>query len=248
MMIRTARMNAIDQRRALANRLTTDGYAFLEGPILDSMLPEDALTPASWNRFAASWEGMPVDTYMADGGRYRRRRFAVFSATPGETIHRSAHQPHYQARDYNSLNGGIERWFDPIDPEVADGLTFQALLGFTRSLFEQQAGIHPWHIEAHQFRIETGPDGTGLPTPEGMHRDGVDYVLVLMVRRANIHQGTTTIHTLDGNLLGSFTLTHPRDAAFVNDRRVFHGVTPVVPLRPTEPAFRDVLVLTYRKT
>lgn len=240
-------MNAIDHRRTLSSRLQTGGYAFLEGSVLDGMLPAEAIAPESWNRFAASWEGMPLDAYMADGGRYRRRRFGVFAANPGEMIHRCAHQPHYQARDYNNLNGGVERWFEPIDAAVADDLTFQALLGFTRSLFEEQAGVVPWHIEAHQFRIETGPDGAGLPTPEGMHRDGVDYVLVLMVRRANIEQGTTTIHDLEGRLLGSFTLTHPRDAALVDDRRVFHGVTPVVPVAPGEAAFRDVLVLTYRK-
>jgi hypothetical protein len=40
----------------------------------------------------------------------------------------------------------------------------------------------------------SAPDEPGQPTPEGVHRDGVDYVLVLMVRRTNIAQGTTTIH------------------------------------------------------
>ena len=51
---------------------------------------------------------------MADGGRYRKRRFAVFAADGRRGIARKPHQPHYQSRDYNSLNGGIERWFAPI--------------------------------------------------------------------------------------------------------------------------------------
>ena len=29
-------------------------------------------------------------------------------------IRRKPHQPHYQSRDYNPLNGGIERWFEPV--------------------------------------------------------------------------------------------------------------------------------------
>jgi hypothetical protein len=240
-------MDAISKRHHLAGRLQAEGFAFLDGETLDAMLPREAIAPAAWDDFAASWNLMPVDTYMADGGRYRRRRFGAFTARPGGMIERAPHQPHYQARDYNNLNGGIERWFEPIDPAIANGPSFQALLGFTRSLFEDQAGMVTWHIEAHQFRIETGPDGAGMPTPEGMHRDGVDFVLVLMVRRTNIEQGTTTIHDLNGTTLGSFTLTHPRDAALVDDRRVFHGVTPVIPLNPNHPAHRDVLVLTYRK-
>ena len=52
-----------------------------------------------------------------------------------------------------------------------------------------------WQIEAHQFRIEALPGQPGQPTPEGVHRDGVDYVLVLLVRRCNINSGTTMIGT-----------------------------------------------------
>ena len=101
-------------------------------------------------------------------------------------------------------------------------------------------------MEVHQFRIEARAGEAGEPTPEGVHRDGVDYVLVLLVDRTNIESGTTTIHAADSRLLGSFTLTHPFDAALVDDARVFHGVTAVTPLDPAQAAHRDVLVVTYR--
>jgi hypothetical protein len=104
-----------------------------------------------------------------------------------------------------------------------------------------------WHVEVHQFRIEARSGVKGLPTPEGLHRDGVDYVLVLLINRRNIGSGTTTIHALDGRTLGAFTLTAPCDAALVDDARVFHGVTPVEPVDPRLPAFRDVLVVTFRR-
>ena len=80
-----------------------------------------------------------------------------------------------------------------------------------------------------------------------MHRDGVDYVLVLLVRRDNIAEGTTTIHAPDGSDLGSFTLTDPFDAVLLDDARVFHGVTPVEALDASRPAHRDVLVVTFRR-
>jgi hypothetical protein len=56
----------------------------------------------------------------------------------------------------------------------------------------------------------------------------------------------TTVHDLDRALLGSFPLTQPLDAALVHDRRVYHGVTAVEPLDPSQPAYRDVLVVTFR--
>ncbi len=39
----------------------------------------------------------------------------------------------------------------------------------------------------------------------------------------------------------------PFDAAIVDDARVLHGVTPVVPLDPSRRAYRDVLVATFLK-
>ena len=85
-----------------------------------------------------------------------------------------------------------------------------------------------------------------MPTPEGVHRDGVDYVMVLMVKRQNIAEGTTTIHATDGRQLASFTLTEPLDMTLVDDGRCLHGVTPVAPIDPSAQAYRNVLVITFR--
>ena len=124
--------------------------------------------------------------------------------------------------------------------------TFDHILRFCLRLFAAMRPHADWHIECHQFRIEARPDAAGQPTPEGVHRDGVDYVLVLMVDRANIESGTTTVHAADGRLLGSFTLSEPFDAALVDDNRVKHGVTAVTPIDAAKPAHRDVLVVTLR--
>ncbi|HET6238220.1 MAG TPA: 2OG-Fe dioxygenase family protein [Acetobacteraceae bacterium] len=230
----------------LDTHLAQAGYALVAA---EAMHP--ALTAAGpltdWGDFAASWDALDLDTYMADGGRYRRRRHAVFAATADGAIRRQAHQAHYQTLDYNTLNGGIARWFSPITDVIGDGPSMTTILRFCHRLFGGLApAVRAWHIETHQFRIEARPGEVGQPTPEGLHRDGVDYVLVLLIGRQNIASGTTTIHDLEKRLLGSFILTHPFDAALVDDARVYHGVTPVQPLNPTLPAHRDVLVVTFR--
>jgi hypothetical protein len=231
---------------ALHTAIHGEGFAFVRGgPMKDRLAELGPLT--DWPAFADSWNRLDVDTYMADGGRYRRRRHATFAAAPGGPIERLPHQPHFQPLDYNPLNGGVERWFSPVAPEVAEGASLPTVLALCRSLFD---GLAPapvsWHIEVHQFRIEARQDEPGRPTPEGLHRDGVDFVLVLLINRTNIASGMTTIHALDGRELGHFTLTHPFDAALVDDRRVAHGVTPVRALDPELPAYRDVLVVTFR--
>ena len=227
-----------------ADDLRADAFVFARGPAMQAALEAEGL--AGWHAFARSWDNLGLDTYMADGGRYRKRRHAAFHATPAGAV-RKPHQPHYQSRDYNALNGGIARWFDPIEPEVADSPAFRSILRVCTGLFDGLTPAPGWHVEAHQFRIEARPGLAGQPTPEGMHQDGVDWVLVLMVGRQNIASGTTTIHGLDRRLLGSFTLDAPMDSALLDDHRVFHGVTPVQPLDPVHPAHRDVLVVTYRR-
>ncbi len=230
----------------LLGTLRREGFSFVPGADMRVLL-EQHRPLLDWDRFAASWDTLGDDTYLASKGRRRKRRHAVFTAARTGPVQRGPHRPHYQALEHNPLQGDVERWFEPVSPEAATSDTLQAILEFGRDFFNALApGVPAWQIELHQFRIEARGGEPGEPTPEGVHRDGVDYVLVLLVTRRNIAQGTTTIHAGDGCEIGHFTLATPLDAALVDDARVLHGVTAVVPVDATQPAYRDVLVLTFR--
>jgi hypothetical protein len=234
---------------ALSRQVAAEDFCFVPAPRLRAYLESQGVGALDdWPHFQSSWNDMPRDAYMADGGVYRRRRHATLSAlASSRQASLEPHQPHYQSRDYNVLNGGIARYYEPIPEDVARGSTMSSILTFCCDLFGQLLPATPWHIELHQFRIEANAGEQGRPTPEGNHRDGVTFVLVMLVQRTNIASGTTTIYDLAQRPLASFTLTEPFDAAIVNDERCFHGVTPVVQLDPDHPAYRDVLVVTFRK-
>src|SRR5215470_8419262 len=100
----------------IASTVAQDGFAFVHAREMGAVLEAAGLR--DWPRFAESWDDLGVDAFMADGGRYRRRRFACFRAG-SDGITRKPHQPHYQSRDYNPLNGGIERWFAPVTDAIA---------------------------------------------------------------------------------------------------------------------------------
>ncbi len=229
--------------KTLNEKIQLDGFCFVAAaetrPLL-GILPD-------WTAFEASWNDMPLDTHMADGGRYRRRRHATLSVSPlAKQAALDAHQPHYQSLDYNKLNGGIARCFEPILSDIVQGASMSALLSLCVKVFGDPLPGRSWHVEVHQFRIEAVAQRPGMPTPEGVHRDGVQYVMVLMVKRHNIAEGTTTIHDAGGRQLASFTLTQPLDMTLLDDERCLHGVTPVMPIDPARPAYRDVLVVTFR--
>jgi hypothetical protein len=233
--------------KKIADSLQHDAYCFVEHEAMKALLEQIGML-SDWSIFAESWNNLAVDTYMADHGRYRRRRHAVFASKQTGDIVKQPHQAHFQTLNYNPLNGDVQRWFEPVLPEIVDTHSLKTILHFCHNLFQSLAPeTKHWHIEAHQFRIEAQADSQGLPTPEGMHRDGVDYVLVLLIKRHNIASGTTMMGALDGSLSSSFTLSAPFDAALVDDQRAYHGVTPVQAFDPNEAAYRDVLVLTFKK-
>lgn len=220
------------------------GYAFVASRDMHAALA--ACGPlADWPLVADSWNALDVDPHRTTGDR--RRRYGTFAIDRAGAIARQPHQPHFQRPEYNALYGGVERWFSPLADRVAASDSLTTILRFCDRLFRRSAsGIHEWHLELHQFRIEARAGAPGQPTPEGVHRDGVDFVLVLLVNRENIVSGTTTVYEPDGRALGSFTLSQPFDAALVDDHRVAHGVTPVAPLDGARPGYRDVLVVTFR--
>ena len=233
---------------SLAQWIGAGGGGFVHAAQMRALLCARNVTALSdWSAFEKSWDGMPRDTYMGDGGSYRTRRYATLSRPVGQALRLEMAQAHYQGREYNALNGGVARYFEPIARDIVLGSTMSAVLDFGCALFDLLLAGADWHIEVHQFRIEARVGQLGHPTPEGVHRDGVDHVLVMLVRRVNVASGTTTVHDAARRQLGSFTLAEACDAALLDDRRCYHGVTPVEQIDPHLPAYRDVLVVTWRK-
>jgi hypothetical protein len=194
----------------------------------------DALTP--------SWDDLQLDHYLKDGGNYRKRRHSCFIAEHGE-LQQVSHRMHWQSEDYNALHGGMQRWFEPIEPAIAsNGVWAKLLLGLS-DICSAAIPVPRWHIEAHQFRIDTS-DGLGRPTPEGAHRDGVDYVAVLLVARHAIKGGETRVFQANGPDGQRFTLEEPWSMLLLDDARVIHESTPIQPL--DDYGNRDTLVLTFR--
>ncbi len=241
------------QAGAAADMLRRSGFAHLSPDTTTPALEAAGL--ADWTGFAASWNRLEPDEYMNDGGRYRRRRHAVYALRQSRgrvSIERLADRPHHQAVAHNRLNGGILRHFAPVEAAIG---AHPALVSVMRYAFATFDGLSPgaapaddgWLAEVHQFRIEASGTAVGQPTPEGAHRDGVDWVLVMMIGRRNVSAGETTVYDPAGRPLGSFTLRAPREVALVDDARCLHGVTAVRAVDPAEPAYRDVLVVTLRR-
>jgi hypothetical protein len=189
-----------------------------------------------------SWDGLAPDNYLKDGGHYRRRRHSCFVAD-GDDVAQVPHRAHWQPVEYNALHGGMQRWFEPMEPAVVGAPAWRQVLRSLAQLASGLKGAQPWYVEAHQFRIDT-EGGIGRPTPEGAHRDGVDLVAVFLVGREGIKGGETRVFEAAGPAGQRFTLVEPWSLLLLDDERVIHESTPIQPV--AAHGHRDTLVVTLR--
>ena len=102
-----------------------------------------------------------------------------------------------------------------------------------------------WDLRGKTVLITGATDGIGRPTPEGAHRDGVDFVVVALAERCGVKGGETRVFDADGPTGIRFTMTEPWTLLMLDDERVIHETTPIQPLAPA--GHRDTLVLTFRR-
>jgi hypothetical protein len=226
----------------LLSQLRSAGYALLSPQVARAALQLDL---AGLDALCDSWQRLPPDEYLRDAGRYRSRRHSCFIETLASgSLEAVPQRPHWQPTSYNALHGGMLRWFEPLEPQVKDSAAFQRLLSALGETFAALRPVPRWFIEAHQFRIDTS-GGLGRPTPEGAHRDGVDFVAVILVRRREVRGGETRVFEAHGSSGVRFTMREPWTMLLMDDARVVHETTPIQAEQGT--GVRDTLVITYRE-
>jgi hypothetical protein len=220
--------------------LRRDGFAVLDAAAVCAL---SACSIQELQAWAPGWNDLPPDKHLKDGGRYRRRRHANF-IVDGREVRMAPHRAHWQPVEYNALHGGMERWFEPMEPQVVGSPAWQRLMAWLGGRATALKDGRTWFTEAHQFRIDT-EGGIGRPTPEGAHRDGVDLVAVFLVARSRVKGGETRVFQADGPVGTRFTLTQPWSLLLIDDARVIHETTPIQPDSPGR-GWRDTLVVTLR--
>ena len=223
----------------LADALNSQGYAVLSPTGVGAFL---GCSLSGLEALKTDWDDLPLDNFLRDGGRYRRRRHSCFVVSP-ENVTQIPHRAHYQPLKYNALHGGMLRLFDPIASRTVAQPTWSQLMRSIARVCSSVKGEHTWYVEAHQFRIDTC-NGIGRPTPEGAHRDGVDFVAILLVARENVSGGESRIFEAEGPHGQRFTLSEPWTLILLDDQRVIHESTPIQPT--ALDGHRDTLVLTFR--
>jgi hypothetical protein len=230
-------------RQHVSQQLTEVGTYLMPPAELNACLD---VAPDVWTDFAAHWDDLGPDPYAAELGTRRMRRYGHFHFTPAtRDFSLLAENLFVQPENSNPLYIGTERRFEPLTDAFAKDPLLQRILTLLGELATALDDAPVWSAKVTPFRVLASADDNGKPTPEGMHRDGVTLVTSLLIQRRNAVGGESSVVDIDGNPLMTTTLAEPGTLLLGDDRRTLHGVSPIRPVDPAQPAQRDVLVITF---
>jgi hypothetical protein len=187
--------------------------------------------------FKPFFNNLPVDPYIK--GDYRLRRLSRFVVSDDRVI-KLPHGYLFQPKEYNPLVGDIKREFSELDDALVELDIFKNLV----LAFSDSCKLHPEaEIGVHQIRTTCSPDNMGNPAPEGIHRDGTDFIGIFSVDRENIQGGETHLYTAKKEKPVFSKVLSPGELLLVNDHDFLHFTTPIKPQIEAQGT-RDVFVLT----
>jgi hypothetical protein len=202
--------------------------------------------PEGWPEFVDSWNSMPIDDYLPDGGRYRRRQYGRVEATRGGDgwdLRALRHAPFCQPVDVVPLYAGRARMFPPIPGAVIESPALQELLKFDLDLVSQVEGQRQQYLLGlHMVRVTASSSQQISPAPEGRHRDGHEFVIMHLIAREQCVGGVSRVFAGSGAVLET-TMEQFLDTIVVDDRRVEHEVGPIT--ATTNLGWRDTLLVDF---
>ncbi|EEX94654.1 hypothetical protein VIOR3934_20801 [Vibrio orientalis CIP 102891 = ATCC 33934] len=237
----------VDRHASVISRLLAQNhYVFISGKQMTNMLTTNVDEVI---RFKNCWNQLERDHYMADGGTYRYRRYGQFNKLgQGRQITILPHEPYVQPAYINTLNGDIERHFEPLTSKFVTSPILEKLLLLMSDVYDAVEGKKTdWNIRLHPYRIVANHSEVGRPTPEGLHRDGVTYIASLLINKVNMVGGETTITDDRQQVLERLTLDKTLDIVMADDEKTMHEVSPIHPDNSEKCAYRDVLVIAFTK-
>jgi len=209
--------------------LNEQGFALIDLPAIDEQILD-------------SYENCPVDEYMGHGTRYKR--FAQYRISPNEagnhwSFERLEHRDYTAFKKFNPIGGGMKRSYLPVEAD------FTPLIEHGIAGLELDTG-EDWQINVHQNRSRAD-DSTAAPlTPEGVHHDGHEFVMIAVLRKVNV-AGAETRLWRDGAAEPFWTgVLEPGQAVLLDDRAIAHDVTDVRSANGG-PAHRDILIVAFSR-
>ena len=224
-----------------ARQIARDGFARVAA---SSLVGSDGLA-GQWQEFRLLWDDLSPDEFLPEGQRSRLRRYGRMRAEPGPagvSLAALPAAPFQQSADLMPLYGGQARAFAPIDAEVLASTTLRTIVSGDAILAGAVTGKSRFLVGIHMIRVRADVGDCSMVTPEGIHRDGHNFIGMHLISRDACAGGDSVIHH-PGNRVTRLCLTEPGESILLDDQRVWHQVEPIRGMGKT--GLRDMLIIDF---
>jgi hypothetical protein len=226
-----------------ANATTPTSFRSSNRPLFTGLGFErhDLRASVDLSPLSAAMDAIAPDPYFDPAGGQRCKAI-VRLRVDGQHIERQPHGPLYQSLKFNPVHGNLVRHYPELSPEfVRSAAVRQVVL-----LFARRAELSPsQEILLQAQRIRCLGNAEALPSVEGWHQDGTRTVGVVVVSRTNVIGGVSKLSTDGGQTTVHSSTLQPGQMILFDDQRFWHCATPVEPVDPNRPSYRDVLLLSW---
>jgi hypothetical protein len=246
-----------------------DGCIFIQGESLIPILKGIGAREEDFEKLKVASHDLDPDPTV----NYRTVKSGRFSVdTKAGTIERLERQPFILgiAENYKRHDSDVRRDFGDFDENHQNNTVIQAMLVF-KIWVTQNVPVMPRPgldynkntVLSEIFNVHTFTDKDiqGYPALEGVHQDGSDNTMTVMLGSSNItpDSGITFVHARDETtgvqhsetrmelLKGRYQHRDFLDTLLFTDNSVKHSVTPVYALDKNQPSYRDMFVIFSRK-
>ena len=237
-------MPQINTAHPIRQELEARGYSLVRAAELSM---SDELRQA-WLSLSIDYADLPPDDFLPGEASYRFRRYGRYCLVPAsEELIRLPHENYFQSSDINQVTGGFVRQFAPLLDTTFDNSFLQELIRFDFRQFPiaDEMKLFPWEVQVHLIRVTGSSQECGYPTPEGIHKDGAEFVAVHLAELVNADGGDVSVYDNDRNLLAKYRLEQVMDFYLLNDRRRWHQADPIRPKQAAHQAIRSILTFDY---
>jgi hypothetical protein len=196
-------------------------------------------------RYSPSFHHLGPDEHHPAEKGGRTRRLAQYYAkydhnTKKAEITQLKTQLYVQGQS-NKLLGHVPRHFDTVEDDLRSYIEYGFNVvdqNWPLSKYESE-----WLIHCHQIRVHAMPAVTGIPVPEGIHKDGAEFVLMGCVAREGVKGGISHIYEDEGAPPIFGVTLMAGQAILVSDRDVYHMVSPVIAEK--DEGYRDMILMGF---
>jgi hypothetical protein len=246
-----------------------DGCIFIEGEVLIPILKGIGAKEEDFEKLKKVSHHLDPDPTV----NYRTLRSGRFSVdTRAGTIERLERQPFIltTAENYKRHDSDIPRDFGDFDENHQNNTVVQAMLVLKAWVTQNVPVLARPGLDYHRdtvlteiFNVHTFTDKDiqGYPALEGVHQDGSDHTMTVMLGSSNItaDSGITFVHARDETtgvqtpetrmelLKGRYQHRDFLDTLLFTDSSFKHSVTPVYARDSSQPSYRDMFVIFSRK-